>query len=282
MDAMVRTLLKCFAAIKDMTPGDPRIKLKDVLMYAFAMMALKNPSLPAFEQRKSVAEQNLKTVFHIENIPGATQMRTRLDLIDPKCLRPAFKTLFSKAQRGKALEPMVFLDGSYLIALDGTGYFSSEKLFSPFCLVWSCSKSGKITDHLQALAAAIVHPDSKTVIPLAPEPIAKQDGATKNDCERHAARRWLKNFREDHPHLKGIITADALSPNAPHIRDIQAAGAHFILGVKEDDHKFLFRRVDAAVEAQTAIEHDQSDPKNPNMRHFFRFTNGIPLNESRG
>lgn len=280
MDAMLATLHGCFQGVKDMSRGDPTIRLHDVLMSGFAMMALKDPSLLAFERRKTNEEHNLRSVFHIKDIPCDTQMRTRLDVVDPDWLRPAYRALFRKAQRGKALERMVFMEGCYLIALDGTAYFSSEKLFSPFCLVKSCSKSGKTIYHLQALGAAIVHPDSRTVIPLAPEPICKQDGETKNDCERNGARRWLGNFREDHPHLKAIITEDALSPNAPHIRDILAAGCHFILGVKEDDHKYLFGCVDAAVEAGKAIEHDMPDPQNPDVHHFFRFTSGMPLNES--
>jgi len=280
MDAMLATLHGCFQGVKDMSRGDHTISLHDVLMSGFAMMALKDPSLLAFERRKTNEEHNLRSVFHIKDIPCDTQMRTRLDVVDPHWLRPAYRALFRKAQRGKALEKMVFLQGCYLIALDGTGYFSSEKLFSPFCLVKSCSKSGKTIYHLQALGAAIVHPDSRTVIPLAPEPICKQDGETKNDCERNGARRWLGNFREDHPHLKAIITEDALSPNAPHIRDILAADCHFILGVKEDDHKYLFGCVDAAVEAGKAIEHDMPDPQNPDVHHFFRFTSGLPLNES--
>jgi hypothetical protein len=50
----------------------------------------------------------------------------------------------------------------------------------------------------------VVHPDLKEVIPLAPEPIIQQDGHTKNDCERNATRRWLKQFREEHPHLRAM------------------------------------------------------------------------------
>jgi hypothetical protein len=266
--------------VKDMSRGNPAIRLHDVLMSGFAMMALKDPSMLAFERRRIAEEHNLRSVFHIKDIPCDTQMRSRLDLVDPDWLRPAYRALFRKAQRGKALEKMVFMDGCYLIALDGTEYFSSEKLFSPFCLVKSCGKSGKIIYYLQALGAAIVHPDSRTVIPLAPEPICKQDGATKNDCERNAARRWLGNFRKDHPHLQAIITEDPLSPNAPHIRDILAAGCHFILGVKEDDHKHLFRCVDVAVELGEAIDFDLPDEKDPRVHHFFRFTNRVPLNES--
>jgi len=35
------------------------------------------------------------------------------------------------------------------------------------------------------LGAAIVRPGRKEVIPLMPEPILKQDGETKNECERN-------------------------------------------------------------------------------------------------
>ena len=53
---------------------------------------------------------------------------------------------------------------------------------------------GKIKEHRFMnidirLEVAIVHPDQKAVIPLMPEPIVKQDGEKKNDCERNAAKR---------------------------------------------------------------------------------------------
>src|SRR5208282_5273587 len=73
--------------------------------------------------------------------------------------------------------------------------------------------------------ATLVHPDLKVVIPLAPEPIIQQDGQTKNDCERNSTRRWLKRFRQEHPHLPVIVVEDALSANAPHLRDLREARA---------------------------------------------------------
>ena len=89
----------------------------------------------------------------------------------------------------------------------------------------------------------IVHPDQREVIPLAPEPITRQAGATKNDCERNAAKRFFEKLRRDHPHLGLIVIEDALSSNAPHIRELQDHNLHYILGVKEGDHGFLFEHV---------------------------------------
>ena len=41
--------------------------------------------------------------------------------------------LFRALQRGKAFEEMVFVEGHYLLALDGTGYFSSQQIHCESC-----------------------------------------------------------------------------------------------------------------------------------------------------
>jgi len=70
----------------------------------------------------------------------------------------------------------------------------------------------------QMLGAALIHPDRREVIPLMPEPIVKHDGTEKNDCERNAAKRFIAKLRQDHPHLKFIVTEDGLSSNALTLR----------------------------------------------------------------
>ena len=64
----------------------------------------------------------------------------------------------------------------------------------------STDRNGTITYYHQMLGAVLVHPDRSEVFPLAPEPILKQDGARKNDCERNAAKRLLTDLRREHPH----------------------------------------------------------------------------------
>ena len=140
-------------------------------------------------------------------------------------------------------------------------------------------RNGSVTYSHQLLGATLVHPDLKEVIPLAPEPIIQQDGQTKNDCERNATRRWLKRFRQEHPHLPVIVVEDALSANAPHLRDLREAGMHYIIGVKPGDHSFLFQHLqilDEAGQMQVLTLHDPAT----GILHHFRFCNGAPLNES--
>jgi len=174
---------------------------------------------------------------------------------------------------------MTFLAGHYLVALDGTGYFSSQAIHCASCLQKQ-HRNGSITYYHQMLGAAIIHPDKREVIPLMPEPMIKHDGTAKNDCERNAAKRFIAKLRQDHPHLKFIITEDALSSNAPHIETLHDAGCHYILGVKEGDHAYLFKQLQAAEHEGRVTQYERHD-RTAGLVHRFRFVNEVPLNASR-
>lgn len=64
--------------------------------------------------------------------------------------------------------------------------------------------------------------------PLFDEMITLKDGATKDDCERNAARRYFENFGRGHLHLKVIVIENGLSSNGPHIHDLKRLGFRFI------------------------------------------------------
>src|SRR5437870_6465605 len=275
-DALFRLLREHFATIADDRVDEVEIPLSDALMSAFAIFSLKAPSLLAFDKQR--AEGNLKTIYGIAHTPCDTRMRERLDPVSPKVFRPVFTSVLRQLQRGKALEPMVFLDGHYLLALDGTGYFSSQTIHCASCLQ-KVHRNGAITYFHQMLGAAIIHPDIREVIPLMPEPIVKHDGTDKNDCERNAAKRFVVKLRQDHPHLKFIVTEDSLSSNAPHIETLHAHGLHYILGVKEGDHTYLFQQVQAAEHSGRVTSYERHD-RATGLVHRFRFVNDVPLNES--
>ena len=279
MDAMLKTLYQKFSDLPDHRRGQTDIDLADALMSGFAVFSLKEPSLLAFDNRRHEDAGNLERIFGIGRVPSDSAIRDILDPVHPVCFRPLFRDIFRQLQRGKALEPLAFYQGHYLLSIDGTGSFSSSKISSESCMVKN-HRSGKITYYQQVLGAAIVHPDFKEVIPLAPEIINRQDGTNKNDCERNAAKRFLHKFRQDHPHLPVIVIEDGLSSNAPHIRELQYHHMHYILGAKRGDHSLLFHHLDEAIATGQAEEHRIVDPDNPKRTHAFRFLNGVPLNQS--
>ena len=274
-NGLVKQVKRSFGEVKDHRKEGVKITLADTLMSGFAMFSLKAPSLLAFDERRREPE-NLHTVYEIKQIPCDTQMRTILDDVEPERLRSVYKDVFRDLQRGKVLEPYQIMGKYYLVSLDGTGYFSSKQIHCMNCLVKKL-RNGEIRYYHQMLGAAIVHPELKTVIPLMPEPIIKQDGEKKNDCERNAAKRFLEKLRQDHPRLPLIVTEDALSSNAPHIAELKKHNLRFILGVKESDHAFLFEQVAQARKEGRSIEHEFT--KN-GITHRFHFVNEVPLNAS--
>ena len=275
-DALYALLRRGFGRISDPRGREGTISLTDALMSGFALFVLKDPSLLAFDERRS--DQNLRNLFGITQVPCDTRMREVLDLVDPEQLRPAFNAVFRQLQRGKALEPLVFSQGCYLLSLDGTGYFSSSRIHCDSCLEKVHRQTGEVTYHHQMLAAVIVHPDHREVIPLAPEPIQKQDGATKNDCERNASKRLLRKIRAEHPHLKLIVVEDGLASNAPHIRELLDLDMHFILGAKPADHEFLLDEVLAGFDADRVTT--LSWTKEDGTFCEIAFVNDLPLNRS--
>jgi DDE family transposase len=277
-DALFRSLRSHFGSLPDHRSGEVEIPLDDALMSAFAMFSLKDPSLLAFDSRRRDPNDNFRSIFGINRVPSDSQMRAVLDPVDPAGLRAPFRETFRRLQRGKALKRFVYLDDHYLVSLDGTTYFSSAKIHCPSCLVKQ-HRNGNTTYSHQLLGATLVHPDLKEVIPLAPEPIIQQDGQNKNDCERNATRRWLKSFRQEHPHLPVIVVEDALSSNAPHLRDLREARAHFIIGVKQGDHAFLFEHLETLDRTGQMQVLTLIDPVT-DVLHHFRFCEGEPLNES--
>jgi Transposase DDE domain len=275
-NALLSKLRSGFADLADHRSGDVDIALSDTLMSAFALFSLKSPSLLAFDKERT--EDNLQRIYGIKRVPCDTSMREILDPVEPESLRPMFKQVFRQLQRGKALEAMVFVQGHYLLALDGTGYFSSTQIHCASCLEQH-HRNGTVTYSHQLLGAALIHPDKREVIPLMPEPIVKPDGASKNDCERNAAKRFLTKFRQDHPHLQVIVTEDSLSSNAPHIEMLHDHNVHYLLGVKEGDHAFLFQQVTQAEHAGRVTYYERQDAET-GAHHRFRFVSNMPLNAS--
>jgi hypothetical protein len=176
----------------------------------------------------------------------------------------------------------VFLDGKYLLLCDGTGQMSSETVSCKHCCE-KHHKNGTVTYYHQLVGAVVAHPDLKPVIPLCPEPIRKEDGLLKNDCERNATERLLRKFRKEHPHLKAIVTEDALSANGPHIKLLKELDLSFIIAVKPDGNKALFDWVES-FEWKDVAKMDpcqgQFSFTERNKIHKIRFVNQIPLNDA--
>jgi len=107
----------------------------------------------------------------------------------------------------------------------------------------------------------------------------------KNDCERNATERLLRDFRREHPHLSVIVVEDALSSNGPHLKLLLELCMSFISVVKPDGNKFLFDWVESFDWGKDLSKHDESQGEyffvdDQGKTHKFRFVNQIPLNDT--
>lgn len=118
------------------------------------------------------------------------------------------------------------------------------------------------------LGAALVHPDYREVIPICPEPIAREDGDNKNDCERNASTRLLLDVRREPPHLPLILAEDGLASNGPHLNLCQKLKIRLITAVKPDGNKTLFEW----------LKYEFKDKEG--HTHQMEYYNGIPLNDA--
>ena len=275
MKGLLRIIRGQFDKVPENIRYKDSISTVDCLMSGLAVFMLKSPSLLDFDDKRKdpIICHNLKALYEVENTPCDTYLRERLDEVDHKSLRGAFSRVFTALQRSKILERYEYYNGRYLLSIDGTGHFYSDKIQCESCCVKN-HRDGTKSYYHQTLGAVIVHPNQKEVIPLAPEPITKDDGATKNGCERNASKRLLRDVRREHPHLKLIVVEDGLSSNGPHIQLLRELDMRFILGAKPDDHKYLFEFVKAA-------KCKELEEKTPDGKiHRYRWIENIPLNDA--
>lgn len=262
-----------FDFIPDNLQARSQISLSDCLMSGLAIFGLKYPSLLQFDQKKIEPHlaHNLNKLYLIDQVPSDTYLRERLDEVDPIHIRKAFKKIFSLLQRGKHLEQFSYHDGHYLLSIDGTGYFNSTKVHCDLCCVKN-HRNGTQSYYHYMLGAVLVHPGYKEVIPLPPEPIVKQDGKIKNDCEQNAAIRLLRHIRREHPHLKLIVVEDALFATAPHIQLLKELDMRFIIGAKHyaSDFKIFDKEL---IQEYSFIDEF-------GFKHDYKFINDVRLNAS--
>ncbi|MEE9354088.1 MAG: transposase [Methylococcaceae bacterium] len=249
-------------------------------MSALAMMFFQDPSLLEFQQalQDATNNNNLKTIFSVDSIPKESQIRTILDIHPYDPLLDVFSDFFMDLQRGKHLMPYRFLSDYYLITLDGSEYFSSEKIHCDNCLTKKTKGDG-INYHHQILQPALVYPGIKKVIPLAPEFIRNTDGTAKQDCEINAGKRIIIKIRKAHRQLKMIIVADSLYSKQPFIEDLKEQRFSFILVAKPNDHKVMMKHLQGLKELRGLSQLTFTDEKG--RQHLYEWENDVALNGNK-
>jgi hypothetical protein len=273
-------LIKSFTSLIKKIPdkrkkGSVSYSIHNTVMSAFACMYMQSPSLLRFQERlkKRSNRNNLETLFAVKDTPKEYALRNTLTSISPDYLKPIFKTYLGRLQRNNYLKQYQFINGKYLVSMDGTDYFSSKKISCSKCLQQP-HKDGSITYSHKVVQPVIVKPGRKQVFPLMPEEITNSDGYKKQDCEINAAKRLIPAIRKEHPKLSIIYLADSIYATAPFIQDLLDNEDDYIFRAKPGDHKTLYKNMDAVV----FQKHEEVDCKG--RRFVYKWTTDVKLNNS--
>ncbi len=110
------------------------------------------------------------------------QIRSMLDPVPPETLFPLMATISDELYRDGYLDRFRSINDTFLIAHDGTDFFSSEKISCPDC-TQTTLKNGKTLNCYIAVTPVLVAPGQSNVIVLPPQFVQPQEGHDKQDCE---------------------------------------------------------------------------------------------------
>jgi len=265
------------------TGENTRYSMRDAALSAFSVFFTQSPSFLSHQElmQRKKGSNNAKSIFTIRTIPSDNQIRTLLDPVEPSRLFSVYEKVFSLLERQGTIESYRGFNNNLLIALDGTWFHSSEKVFCRNCNSKE-HRNGSITYHHSAITPVVVQPGNKRVICLEPEFIHPQDGHEKQDCENTAGKRWLEGSGLRYVRYGVTILGDDLYCNEPMCEHMLKLGFNFVLTCKYSSHKYL-----AAWTADCDPKEDLHEQViarwtgKKRMYFRYRFANDVPLKDGK-
>jgi len=274
-------LRQILGGLPDRRTGDnTSYSMEDLGLGAFSVFFTQCPSFLAHQKtmQQAKGQSNAQSLFHLAVIPSDNHIRQMLDPIPPEHLFPCYDAVWESLRPTGHLESWRTLQQTLLIALDGTWYYSSQKIHCPNC---SCleHKSGEKTYYHSAVTPVIVAPGQEHALPLRPEFILPQDGHTKQDCEIAAAKRWLEKNATPYAPLQATLLGDDLYAHQPFCRRTLLHGFHFLFVCKPDSHPTLYNWVNLLQRPQLGVLTARVKVGAHFHTYAYRYANAVPLAE---
>ncbi|MEM9276831.1 MAG: ISNCY family transposase [Cyanobacteria bacterium P01_F01_bin.143] len=260
-----------------------RYTLKDLVLGALTAFFMQSESFLEYQrQMKSrCGQDNAHNLFGITNIPTVEQIRNVLDGIKAQGLFKVFEWVYRALREQGYLKVYQTLGKNLLITLDGTQYYSSQKVSCPCCSSRT-HKNGQVTYSHSALLPVIIAPNKEAVISLAPEFITPQDGSEKQDCEQNATKRWIIQHRELFSDQDVTLLGDDLYSNQPLCEHCLEHGFNFIFVCLPQSHTSLYEWL-SFLESNGELKTIRQ--RRWNGRHFeiwhYRYLNRVPIREQQ-
>jgi len=287
-DQLVGQLRQRFADFADRRKGkNTQYSMEDIALSAFSVFFTQCPSFLAHQKamEKNKGRSNAQSLFQIDRIPTPEHIRDMLDPVEPAELFPVYDSVYEALKERGVLDDFRGVNGTRLIALDGTWYFSSksQNIHCPRCSSLN-HKNGEVTHFHSAITPVIIGPGQPYAIPLRPEFIVPQDGHEKQDCEINASKRWLENHSAFYRTGNDTLLGDDLYAHQPFCRRTLLHGFHFIFVCKADSHTHLYKWVGELETGKDihTVKMRVKNNKNKWEHHTYRYANAVPLVEPEG
>ena len=234
----------------DQRRSNKRYSVVDACKAGFAVYSLKSSSLLDFRPKAPAEEANLRACFGIENIPSDNGLRKILDAVPASSMRQVSRRIFTYLDEYDLLDAYRFGDDHLVVSIDGVHHYAFKKVKCPHCLEQH-HRDGTVRYRHSLLSAALVCPGKSEDFVIDNEPIVRQDGTTKNDCERSAAKRLFASLSDICISKSIFYVLDALYVCAPIVKQITQSSPtwQYVINVKEGSHQHLLAEFDRRKEA---------------------------------
>jgi len=264
-------------------PGNNRkYAVADAALSAFSVFFTQSPSFLDYQQRMQQLHNrnNAQSIFGVHQIPSTSQIGNLLDPIAPEILYPVLAEVGDQLYTQGKLNPFKSIGGTWLVALDGTDSFSSEKISCP-CCTQQTLKNGQTLYRHTLVTPVIVAPGQNQVVPLPPEFVRVQDGVEKQDCELAAAKRWLTTWGVHYASRGITVLGDDLYCHQPFCEAVRAQHMDFLFVCKPDSHALLYEWLDDFTRTGEVqmLEKSRWNGKQ-RLTERYRYFNQVPLRNS--
>ena len=278
--AMLGILKASLAGIPEHRQGkNTRYEVADAGLSAFAVFFMQSPSFLAYQRdmERKKGHNNARSLFGVQEIPSDGQTRNLLDPVDPRQLGVPFWEIYSRLAEGGQLEGYRGIGGTRLISLDGSQYFSSERIHCDNCRV-TVQDEQALYSH-QVLLAVLCAPGQEHVVCLEPEFMLAQDGHEKQDCEQQAIKRWMDRHAGRFAPWSVTILADDLHCHQPVCEALLAHKMHFIMTCKPESHPVLYEEVNLLerLKGGISIRTERCWNERYHERRTYRWVEQVPL-----
>jgi len=280
-NTIVELLQEGFAGLPDHRCGGNRTtyQIQDAVLSAFSVFVMQSPSFLAHqrEMQRHKERDNLQTLFGVHATPSDNQIRNLLDPIPPGQVGQIFWAVYEQMRVQGLLAQHRGIGDNLLCGLDGTRYFSSNRICCENC---TQRRQGEaITYSHSVIAPVLIAPDSTRVFCLEPEFIVPQDGTEKQDCEQNAIKRWVSRNARRFGGEQVTLLADDLHSRQPTCELCLEHDFNFIFVCLPQSHPTLYEEIELLAHLGEGIRHQEVRHWNGRFweRRRYRYVNQVPL-----